>query len=289
MSSKSSPVLTPVGRIVGGDCFVPQDKDADGNVKTFKTGADAGKPRTDYYIGLAVPKTDPGVMALLQLIHAKAREGFPNLFDAAGNCAYPQFAFKYKDGDSTVANKKGKRPCDNEGYPGHWVFAFSSTMAPKCYTKGGLASITDPAQLKRGYYVRISGSVVANDSTQNPGVYLNPYQIELRGIGEEISSGPDAATVFAAPASALPPGATEAPTVANAFAVPAPVAAPAIPAPAPVVAPATVIPAPDFLKPTPPPPAPTELKVSYNGAVYTEAQLKSSGWTDAQIATLPRA
>jgi len=46
---------------------------------------------------------------------------------------------------------------------------------------------------------------------------------------------------------------------------------------------------------TPPPPGaaaappPAEARYSYNGAIYTEAQLKAGGWTDAQIATLPAA
>lgn len=39
----------------------------------------------------------------------------------------------------------------------------------------------------------------------------------------------------------------------------------------------------------PPPAAAPEPKYTYNGAVYTAAQLKAGGWTEQQIATLPAA
>lgn len=269
-------ILTPVGRLVAGNPFEGQDKDAEGKPLTVKNGPNAGQPRVDYYMGLAIPKTDPAWPALLAEIQAEARESFPTLFDAAGNCTRPDFAFKYVDGDSQQPNTKNVRPCDREGYPGHWVLSFSSGYAPECYDTD-LNRILDPQAIKRGYYIRISGTVRGNGSAQRPGVFLNHSMVQLIGFGEEIKTGPDAAEVFGGAAPALPTGASPTPTAAGAQ----------TPPPA-----AGVQAAPDFLNPpgapAPAPAAPPAVRRQLtDGTQYTEAELTAAGWTLPQIQALP--
>ncbi len=118
-------ILTPVGRLVQGDCFEPQTTDAEGKPLLIKNGPNAGQPRVEYFMAIAVPKTDAGYNEVWAAIHGVARAAFPSLFDAAGNCINPKFAFKVTDGDSQVPNTKGTKPCDREGFPGNWIMNFS--------------------------------------------------------------------------------------------------------------------------------------------------------------------
>jgi hypothetical protein len=279
--------LTSVGRLVQGDAFKANTKDHMGNPLTVKTGANAGQPREDFFLALAIPKTDAGWAELDQMIKAVAAAGFPQFFPQGpnGQCSHPKFAWKITDGDSQQPNSKGSRPCDREGYPGHWILKLSSGFASKVYQRndaGQLAEVTDPAALKRGYYIRVYGSVAANGNTQNPGVYLNHSMIEIVAFGPEIVSGPDANDVFGA-APALPQGASTTP------AAPATPIAPPATTPAPAPAPAAgVAPAPDFLTPPPPAAAPAPAKrMAPNGVAYTEEQLAASGYTPEQIQALP--
>ena len=263
--------LTPVGRIVSGDVFKGNDKDAEGRPLTIKNGPNAGQPRKEYFIGLAIPKTDAAWPALEKLIKDTARAAFPAMFDASGNCINPKFAFKITDGDSQVPNSNGKKPCDREGYPGHWVLHLSSGFAPKCFARGGEEAITDESMIRRGYYVRVFGSVRGNGSQQQPGVFLNHSMVELVGYGVEIVVGPSAASVFgeAAPA-ALPAGASATPL--------APATSPA-PAADPLTTPA---PAHDFVNG----PATEQKLLLPDGDAKTKSELLALGWPEAAIATL---
>ena len=49
-------ILTPVGRLVQGDCFEPQTTDAEGKPLLIKNGPNAGQPRVEYFMAIAVPK-----------------------------------------------------------------------------------------------------------------------------------------------------------------------------------------------------------------------------------------
>lgn len=296
-------LLTPVGRLVQGSPFEPRTTDAEGNPLTIRNGANAGKPRVDYFMALAIPKNDPGWNDINTKIYNEAKSGFPNLFDAAGNCIHPQFAWKIIDGDSQVPNSRNVKPCDREGYPGNWVLMFSSGIAPKVYTAGGEALLTNPAELKRGDYIRIYGNVAGNESQQRPGVYLNHSLVERVGFGEEIITGVTGEQAFGGQPAALPPGASATPTAPatpmqnpNATA-PAPGSQPGAPAPAhqpaaPAAAPATpapTAPATDFLNPTGAPAPGAEPKFQTpDGRQFTEAELIAAGWNQQQVYALPR-
>lgn len=276
---EKSTILTPYGRLVAGSPFDANDKNFEGDPLTVKKGPNAGQPRVEYFSAIAIPKNDPGWPALHAQILEAAKLGHPTLFDATGACVLPTFAFKITDGDSQVPNKKGNKPCDKEGYAGHWILGFSSGFAPKCYADRGETLLTDPTSIKRGYYIQISGSVVGNGNPTNPGVYLNYDKVLLVGFGAEIASGLSGTEVFgSAPVGTLPAGASATPLAQAATATP-----PALP-PAQGVQPAT-----DFLTPPPPaqaapalPHAPTHVMLPPAGGATYEAMI-AAGWTDETL------
>lgn len=219
MTKTREAFTSPVGRLVQGDAFVPQTKDQQGNLRVVKSGPNIGQPNPQYFVAIAVPKIDPNnpsqwnpeYAAFYALLDKVARQEWPALFPNGGACVNPMFAWKVKDGDGVDRN--GKSNADKEGFPGHWVISFASSYAPKVVrptSPGVWETLTDPQSLKRGYYVRIAGSITGNDSPQTPGLYTNLDMIELVGYGQEIVGGPDAATAFAAPAT-LPAGASAQP------------------------------------------------------------------------------
>ncbi len=291
--SEAKQILTPTGRLVWGSLYEPQTKDADGKPLVIKNGPDAGKPTQRFAFGLAIRK-EPGHTHWSQtawgaLIWATGHAAFPM------QAQRPDFAFKVQDGDSVVPNKNGKKNADKEGYAGHWILSFSSSYAPRTYNADGSAPIAEPGAIKCGYYVQVAGSVAGNDSTQNPGVYLNHNMVALQGYGAEIVSGPDPSAVGFGQGPA-PAGMSAAPVAAMAAppAVPGvPAAAPppppaAVPAAAPP-APVAVVPHPAILgapaaPPPPPPPPPAAgpvMTAKANGATY--AQMVAAGWTDATL------
>lgn len=264
---------TPVGRLVMGSVYKPSTKDADGNPLVYKSGANVGQPRANYFLALAIPKDGRPWQA--------AEWG--NVIQSAGTSAFPQahksptFAWKVTDGDDQTPNARGKRPCDTEGFPGHWILRFSGSFAPKVYRSdnGAYVQVTEPDFIKPGYYVQIAGTVDGNGSQQRPGLYLNHSMVAFSGYGQEIHFGADANSV----------GFGQAPLPAGAF--PTPVASSA---PLPVVPPAIsniptsstqVVPNPAFLNvPAPPSAAPT-MTAKAAGASYQA--FKAAGWDDAKL------
>lgn len=286
MTQNPNQFLTPVGRLVQGDPFTPQEKDASGNPLTIKRGPNAGQPRKQWFVGLAIAKNDPGWEALWAQLHAVARQSFPTLFDAAGKCLRPNFAWKVIDGDSTEPDERGNIPRDREGFAGCWVLRMAGGFPIEVYDQN-VKPLHDPQAVKRGYYVRVMGTVNGNNDLQKPGLFLNPASLQLMAYGPEIQSGPDYAAGFkAAPVAALPAGATA-----------APVASASAPAPSPATsgpgAPSAQ-PYPQILTPKPPAPAAAPApapvdnwRIGPDGQAYSETQLRNAGWTDEQIRGLP--
>lgn len=274
--------LTPVGRLVQGDPFEAQTKNMQGQPLMTMSG----QPTQRYFIAVAFRKDDPQWPALKARLVQVAHADFPTLVDAAGNCSHPRFSWKIADGDGVDDN--GKSNAGKEGFAGHWVVKFSSSFAPRCFHAGHYApheQIQDVNAIRRGYFVRVAGTVEGNSNPQKPGLYVNLNMVELAGIGPEISNGPDASTVFGGAAAPLPVGASPLPMHVGA----APAAAPSMPAAMP--APATVpvlptMPNPGILggpaapAPLPPVPVPAAPQLTAKAAGFTYDQLLAAGWTD---------
>jgi len=216
-------LTTPVGRIVQGELWKSREvKDVKGVVKL---NAD-NTPQISYFFAQAIPK-EPGHT------HWAQTEWGRKIWDE-GNRAHPTFAphptfsWKIEDGDSVIPNKKGKKNCDREGHPGHWILKFSSSFAiNRTYNANGTEALP-PEAFKPGYYVQVCASVKGNTG-DTPGVYLNPVMVALAGYGAEIESGPDVAEAGFGQAP-LPAGASAVPV--SAFAppsVPGGAAAPTLP------------------------------------------------------------
>jgi hypothetical protein len=299
-------ITSPVGRIVMGSLYDPNTTDAEGKPLVIKTGPNAGQPRVNYFFALAIPKGTEQHWAHTawgQQIWNVGNQAFPNAAQS------PAFAWKIEDGDSQIPNKKGRKPCENEGWPGNWILKLSGGYAPKVYQQegSGYVQVMQKDFCKPGYFVEVAFSVDGNGSQSQPGVYLNHSMVCFRAYGPEISFGPDVASAGFG-AAPLPAGASMTPP---AGAVPLP-QAPAVPAgipqvpgvaPAPLVpagsvptpsdpaqaapAPIPVIPNPAFVQVPPPAPAPVpaapirQMTAAANGMSY-EAYV-AAGWSDAQL------
>ena len=268
-------ILFPAGRMIGGnvDKLFPRTE-ANG---TPKIGKD-GNPEMQCSIGYAIPKgpeTHWSHTPWGAEIYKTGSEAHPNLV------ASPAFSWKITDGDSTLPNKKGKRPCDQVGYKGHWVLWFSQGWLPKVVSADGSVQLPE-GSIVAGYFVQVYGSVAGNKLVPNgtPGVYLNPIAVALVGEGDKIATDVDTTTIGFG-AAPLPQGARPVTAAAPQFATPQ-VYAPAVPNQPPpqsnpVMSPVGVVPAPDFLKP----PAPVRQMTAAAQATY-EAYI-AAGWTDAQL------
>lgn len=295
-------ILFPVGRIVAGSVSKPNDTDNNGKPRVYTSGPNIGKPRITYDFAIAIPKT-AGHTHWAQTewgakIYAIGAAAHPNAHQS------PSFAWKVKDGDSTIPNRKGNKPCDQEGFPGHWVMWFSSGYPVRTLRDNGTAPM--PAdQVKNGHYVQVFGSCAGNTG-ETPGVYLNHNLVNWVAFGPEISSGPDPRSVGFGVGVTLPPGATLTPP-AGSFTPPVPAApgAPALPpgvpalpvavaphpgflpsAAAPAVTPPLPVPQPLPVPPMPPapvaPPASTGPALTPKGLAsgFTYEQYRSGGWSD---------
>ena len=255
---KAVDFLTPVGRLVQGDCFEPQTKDQNGVPLTIKTGANAGQPTQKYFIAVAFKKTDAAFLALKAQFEQVARAAFPALFPN-GVCVNPNFSWKIVDGDGLDQN--GKPNSSKDGFAGHWIVRFSSSYPPKCFAAGHYQpheQLTDPKSIPRGHYVRVAGNVSDNIPSNKPGLYVNLNMIEWASIGDVIVSGPDASQVFGAtatPAAMPPPSAPQA-------------VAPPPAAPAPVVPHTAILSGP-------------QMTAAANGVPYSA--YIAQGWTDALL------
>ncbi len=225
-------ITSPVGRIVMGSLYDPSTTDAEGKPLVVKTGPNAGQPRVNYFFALAIPKGAEPHWAHTpwgQQIWNVGNQAFPNAAQS------PAFAWKIEDGDSQIPNKKGRKPCDNEGWRGHWILKFSGGFAPKVYQQegAGYVQVMQKDFCKPGYFVEVAFSVDGNGSQSQPGVYINHSMVCFRAYGPEISFGPDVASAGFG-AAPLPAGATMTPP-AGAIPLPqAPAAAPAAYAPPPL-------------------------------------------------------
>ena len=334
---------TAVGRLVMGSIYTPVTTDADGNPLVVKAGPNAGQPRVNYFFALAIPKA-PGQTHWAQKPanwdaeqDALGRPGFPywgEVIWTIGHQDFPQaaqaedFSWKVVDGDSQkpgklFKGKPGKKPCENEGWPGHWVLKFSGGFAPKVYQQegAGYVQLMTPDFFKPGYFGEVSFSAEGNKSQSSPGVYLTHSMVCFRAYGREITFGPDVASAgfgaaplpagasmtplagaiptpqapAAAPAGyAPPPGLPQVPGVAPAPLAPAGFApTPSVPVPG-APAPIPVTPNPGFVQVPPPaaapaPMAPPPAPVAPVRQMTAAAQgipyesYIQQGWTDAQL------
>jgi hypothetical protein len=182
---------TPAGRMVMGDLYKPQTKDMDGKPLVVKQGPNAGQSTQKFFFAHAIAKGQEAHWSQTgwgAIIWKAGHDLFGGVADTPG------FAWKVVDGDSQIPNKKGAKPCDREGYPGHWILSFTSQYAPKIYiqtTPGNWESYDIEGAVKNGYYLQVNANISSNGSQTNPGIFLYHAMVAYIGKGPEIFSGPD--------------------------------------------------------------------------------------------------
>lgn len=277
---------TPVGRFVGGSIYKPETTDYYGKPLTAK---DNVTPRVDYQIAIAIPKT-PGVQhwsheewgkPIWAHAHAEFKNNEPQRAD---------FSWKIVDGDSTVPNKRNHKPCDREGYKGHWVVWFSGGFAPTVYNHNGSATIGTPDAVLPGDMIQIFGNVQGNGNLENPGIYINHTYVALNKTFTRITMGPDVSAAKFGEGVTLPAYAEGAPAGNFTPAPPADNAGTGLPPPPPNTATANVEVAPNpaildapVAPPPPPPAAPAGKQLTAKGAGQTYEAMIKAGWTDATL------
>lgn len=196
-------VTTPVGRIVWGNPLKGRPKIDN---RTNQPVLDkTGQPVTEWAFGLAIDKQQAGEIS--------------NVMGTEAASIYPQgapqnFSWKYKL--DTDVDQNGVSYGVREGYPGCVVYAITTQIAPRVVRLVGGAHVDMTDGVKTGDYVRVGLDIKAHPPVNGgvPGLYINPLMVEFVGYGEEIFSGPDAATLFAQPAQ-LPPGASATPVASG--------------------------------------------------------------------------
>ena len=259
-------IFFPLGRMIGGNVYelFPQ-KDSFGKPKLRKDGT----PAMQCAFGVAFPKeggTDWRQTEWGREVYKVGSTAFPQ------HCNGPLFAWKVTDGDSTIPNKRGKIPAQLEGYAGHWVIWFNQGWLPKLLSADGMYEL-GPDMIYPGCFVRVLADVTSNNSTQSPGVYMNPKGVFLLYEGERIVnvSELDTSHLNLAPPP-MPAGAKPISQKMDGQFYGAPAA-----------------PAPDrgFLRPPAPPapPAPTGPIMTPVAVQlgYSYESLKSAGWSDEQM------
>lgn len=318
-------ILFPVARFVQGDLYDPNTTNFDGEPLVFKTGDNKGKPRVEYFIAIAIKKGSESHWATTEWgaqIWAAGFAAFPGGERSLANRG--DFAWKIEDGDSTRMNKKNKRPCDYEGFPGHWIVKFSGGSQPKLVDANGARELI-PANgevIKCGHYVQMFATISGNGNDSNPGVYLNHECVAHSGYGPVIAGGGVDPTTVGFGKSALPEGASAIPlgamgagtaaaqgapppsgasgappapgsASAHASSPPPPPAAPAAPVATPppntqftaAVAGAPPPPTAGGAAPPPPPAAGPQYVMTGTLGPYNRDQAIASGWTDEQLIT----
>lgn len=136
---------------------------------------------------------------------ATALTGFPHAMQAVqqwfGN-GFNGFSMKMDDGDKPKRDGKV-----NQNTQGCFVVYFASMVPPTAYIGATPQTLTqiDTTEVKRGYYVLMSGSIKFNEkSGTQMGIYVNAGSVWLVERGPEISGGVDPETAFAG--VTLPPG-----------------------------------------------------------------------------------
>ena len=263
----------PVGRIVQGSLYARQPVKDDKTKQPLLDKA-TGQPRTRCYFAVAIPKgteTHWNQTPWGQIVWAEGMAS-DNLADRKRD-----FSWKVSDGDSTDYDLKNNRPCDKEGFPGHWIVRFSTEQSnPKLYSavSGKVVEAIEKDEILPGYWVEVRGSVKFNGS-QKPGLYCNPEMVCLRATDARIvSSAGENVEEAGFGATPLPAGVTPRPVGS---------AMPPIPGSVPAQPSAAVVPppAPAFRMP-PPIPAPARVMLpAAQGATYE--QCIAAGWTDALL------
>lgn len=275
------------GRLVQGEAHKANPRKDDDGKPILKAD---GTPVTEYYVGVAFPKTDPDWVGLKGAMTEACHKEWAGKVDFA----HAKFSFKWRDADTSrdsqgklLAEKNpGTAGCDVLGLSRNGDFGLPQMYArawllpdghPEKVTDGtpgplvALDVATGEKLLKRGYYVRVFGDRKSNETPKYPGQYVNLEGIELFEYGEELvsqGSRPSGEEMFGDDVGPTPAAAPVAASPA-----PAPTASPSnAPAPAPHTA---------YMAPPPTPVLTPSGQAAFPGG--TVQGFLDAGWTMDQL------
>lgn len=279
--TKNARILLPTGRLVGGDPYTAQEvkDDKTGQIKLIKSGQNMGGAVTSCYTPIAIKKGSESSWKDTpwgREIEAFGKQEWPN-----GQPSHRDFAWKITDGDSTEVNKKGKKPCDREGYPGHWVLQLSSFNPPQIVNENGQRALPrEEVEIEPGDYVQAFIDLRSNKATDSPGLYVEAKVIAFQGKGTRI--------ILAEQIDTAAIGFGQGPKPEAAGAVPeGRVGTSAPPPPEDAPPPRTEFSAGAGAAPPPPPPEEVDRRTDKARAQYpgvtTEQMLAWPGWGEAKL------
>ena len=175
--------ITPLGRHVYGDLFKGDDKGFQNQPNPIDP--ETGKPTLKWAFGFAIEKTNPDLPAFIQTLQQEWQAAWPRgEYNQKLTATTPAFSNKIVDGDAAEYK-------DKPGYAGCIVVKFESKYPPSVYAPDGQRVITNPEELKRGYYFKVMGSITTNGNTAKPGMKMYHNKLLFCYAGEEIkgSSG----------------------------------------------------------------------------------------------------
>lgn len=265
-------IVTPPARWVQGSFFRANTQTMDGRPLVWKSGQNAGQPRKEWFVAVAIPKGQEkhwNETLWGQAIWTVGMQAHPNFYRNSN------FAWKVLDGDSEEADANGRKPRDKIGFAGHWIVRGNSSYTIPLYEyrrdhPNYAQEITDDKEAVPGDYIRLKFTVGGGDP-QAPikSVYINPLSAALVGKGEPIPQG-----TFGRDNSGFDDGQQPVQTQPlHPTAPSAPAAAVAAPPP----------PHPDILGTAPPAPPPAAPAVSLKDPSVTLDAMRNAGWTDAQL------
>lgn len=272
MASDATFFTLPVGRCVFTDTRTKDDKG-----QPLVNGA--GESYQTRTVGIAIAKAGEASWQQTEwgrLLVAQAHADWKN-----GQHGNPHFSWKVEDGDSQVPNKKGRKNCEREGWPGHWVIKPSTNFPVKMVDAQGGPTTLTWEDVYAGCFVQAHCSTRGNDRQDSPGVFVNLEILAFSAHGKRIEgTGSIDPTTVGFGQSPLPPGAQAAPSGMATGAAPAP--APAPPPRQEFSAGAAAAP-----PPAPPaPPAPVDRltdKARAAGVTSVEEVLQWDRWTEAML------
>ena len=189
MNKDRENILLPVGRLIEGSLYTFTTHDMNGEPRIYKSGPKQGQPKPEFFFSLAIKKMGEQSWAQTpwgQQIYALAVRAFPR-----GEYQSPAFSWKIVDGDSTIPNEKGMKPCDRQGYAGCWVVRLKTTFAPGLINRDtGLKLDLPDGAIQLGDYIQPIAEVMRNsEKSHKPGIYITPKYVAFCGYGERIQLG----------------------------------------------------------------------------------------------------
>ena len=193
--------VTPVGRLIYGDIFKGSDKGFKNRLNDIDKNT--GLPAIKWKFGIAVEKNNPELPAFMQLLQGAMRDpqnGWPNF---KGNMSdAKEFSAKIEDGD--------KKTPAREGWEGCLIFKIESNYLPTVFAPDLHRIITNPEEVKKGYYVQVAGSYKTNGQDDKPGMKMWGSKVVFRYKGEEIKGSGGDSSCFNETGGYRPAGATDA-------------------------------------------------------------------------------